>query len=199
MGVDAIIQMQESSDKPSFAPPFLRAGRRVIGQTANILQYLGPRIGLVSDTETNRLWTHQLQLTVEDFIVEIHDTHHPISGALYYHDQKAEAKRRAKYFTSQRAFQFLHYFELIIASNKSGKGYMVGHSVSYIDLSMFQLIEGLRYAFPNMIKRLESKIPHLIALHARISQRPNIAAYLSSPRRISFNEDGIFRHYPELE
>ena len=70
----------------------------MIAQTANILHYLGPRLGLAPDAESARLWLHQLQLTVEDLVLDIHDTHHPIAMSLYYEDQKAESKRRAEYF-----------------------------------------------------------------------------------------------------
>ncbi len=201
LGVAAMVRLMEEPvlDRPPFAPPFLRAGKLVIAQTANILQYLGPALGLVAKTEAGRLWAHQLQLTVEDLIVETHSTHHPIASSLYYHDQKPEARRRAGYFTAERAPEFLEYFERVLAPDDAGKGYMVGRSLSYVDLSMFQLIEGLRYAFPKMMARLEPKLPGLVALHDRIARRPNIAAYLASERRLPFNEDGIFRHYPELE
>lgn len=200
-GVAAMVRLMEEPvlDRPPFAPPFLRAGKLVIAQTANILQYLGPALGLVAKTEAGRLWAHQLQLTVEDLIVETHSTHHPIASSLYYHDQKPEARRRAGYFAAERAPEFLEYFERVLAPDDAGKGYMVGRSLSYVDLSMFQLIEGLRYAFPKMMARLEPKLPGLVALHDRIARRPNIAVYLASERRLPFNEEGIFRHYPELE
>ena len=160
---------------------------------------MGPQLGLAPVTVSGRLWIHQLQLTVEDFIHEVHDIHHPIASSLYYHDQKQESMRRAKIFTTVRAMQFLDYFENILQRNKSGKGYMIGRSLTYIDLSMFQLVSGLRYALPRMMSRVEKQIPGLVTLHGRISQRSNIAAYLASSRRIPFNEDGIFRHYPELD
>ena len=182
-----------------FAPPFLKAGDRVIAQTANILLYLGPRLGLVPKAEAGRLWAHQLQLTIADFVAEIHDVHHPIAGSLYYHQQKREARRRAGYFTAERAPKFLHYFEQVLAGNPKGRGYMLGRNFSYVDLSIFQLIAGLRYAFPKTMKRLEPKHPGLVALHDKVAARPNITAYLASERRIPFNEDDIFRHYPELD
>jgi glutathione S-transferase len=198
-GVAALMRLMEEEQRPPFAPPFLRAGKLVIAQTANILQYLGPRLDLVPKAEASRLWAHQLQLTVEDFVATAHDTHHPIASSLYYHQQKPEARRRAQYFISERAPKFLHYFERVLERNPAGRGYMVGRNLSYVDLSMFQIVAGLRYAFPNMMMRLERALPMLVALHGRVAQRPNIAAYLASPRRIPFNEDGIFRHYPELE
>ena len=149
--------------------------------------------------EANRLWAHQLQLTVEDLVVDVHDTHHPMGSSLYYHEQKSAAPRRARFFTEERAPELLGYFERVLHRNPAAKGYMVGRSLSYVDLSMFQIIAGLRYAFPTMMTQLEPELPGLVALHDRIAQRPNISAYLASERRIAFNEDGIFRHYPELD
>jgi glutathione S-transferase len=201
LGVEAMIRLMEGPtlERPPFAPPFLRAGKQVIAQTANILQFLGPRLGLVPEGEATRLWAHQLQLTVEDFVVDIHDTHHPIAMSLYYEDQKPEAKRRAKFFTEERAPELLGYFENVLQRNPGRRGYMVGRTLSYVDLSMFQIVDGLRYAFPRMMARLEPGIPGLVTLHDRVAQRPNVAAYLASERRLPFNVDGIFRHYPELE
>lgn len=200
-GVAAMVRLMEEAvlDHPPFAPPFLRAGRLVIAQTANILQFLGPALGLAPKSGAGRLWAHQLQLTIEDFVAEIHSTHHPVASSLYYHDQKPEARRRAAYFTAERAPQFLEYFERVLAPDDSGRGYMVGRSLSYVDLAMFQLMAGLRYAFPKAMARIEPGIPGLVSLHDRVARRPNVAAYLASERRLSFNEDGIFRHYPELE
>jgi glutathione S-transferase len=185
--------------RPPFAPPLLKAGKSVIGQSANILQFLGPRLGLAPKDEAGRLWAHQLQLTIADLVVEAHDVHHPIASALYYHDQKPEAQRRAPHFTGERVPKFLGYFEQVLAANPTGRGHMVGRVLSYVDLSIFQLIAGLGYAFPKRMARLASKYPGLIALHERVAARPNIAAYLASERRIPFNEHGIFRHYPELD
>jgi glutathione S-transferase len=201
LGMDAMLQLMEGLelDRPPFAPPFLRAGRQVIAQTANILQFLGPRLGLVPKAGTTRLWAHQLQLTVEDLVIDVHDTHHPVAMSLYYEDQKPESRRRAQFFTAERAPELLGYFERVLQSNPGRRGYLVGRSLSYVDLSLFQIVVGLRYAFPNMMARLEPEMPGLVALHARVARRPNIAAYLASGRRLPFNEDGIFRHYPELD
>lgn len=200
-GMAALLRLLRAPalERPPFAPPFLKAGKLLIAQTANILHYLGPRLGLVPKAEAQRLWAHQLQLTVEDLMVEIHTTHHPLSSELYYHQQRAAARRRAQYFTTQRAPLFLRYFEGVLARHSSGTAYMVGRRCSYVDLSMFQIIAGLRYAFPHTMARLEPKLPQLTTLHARIAERPNIAAYLASPRRVPFSEDDIFRHYPELD
>jgi len=201
LGIDAMMRLMNGPqlERPPFAPPFLRAGKLVIAQTAQVLNYLGPRLGLAPATESGRLWAHQLQLAVEDFVGEIHDIHHPIASSLYYDDQKEESLRRAKIFTAGRAAQFLGYFEDVLRRNKAGKGYMIGRSLTYVDLSMFQLVAGLRYALPRMMLRVEKEVPGLVTLHQRVSQRPDITAYLASQRRIPFNEDGIFRHYPELD
>jgi glutathione S-transferase len=185
--------------RPAFAPPFLVAGRRVFGQTANILLFLGPRLGLAPRAEAERLWAHQLQLTIADLVEEVHGTHHPIAGSLYYEDQRAEARRAAERFLAERLPKFLGYFERLLERNPRRGGWLVGARLGYVDLSLFQSVEGLRYAFPRSMRRLEPDHPRLVALHDRVAQRPNLAAYLTSERRVPFNEQGIFRHYPELE
>ena len=188
-----------SLEHPPFAPPFLRAGKLLLSQTANILQFLAPRHNLVPTSEASRLWAHQLQLTIADWLYETGQTHHPIANALYYEEQTVEAKKRAAHFTATRMPKFLGYFERILAQNSKGSDFVFGKKVSYVDLSLFQMIEGLRYAFPRTMERLDAQHPRLIALHDRVIARPRIAAYLSSPRRLPFNQQGIFRHYPELE
>jgi glutathione S-transferase len=200
-GMTAMLRIMESRsiEHPPFAPPFLKAGKLVIAQTANILFYLGPRLDLVPKSDPIRLWAHQLQLTIADWVAEAHDTHHPIGGSLYYEDQKKEARRRAADFTADRIPKYLGYFERILKRNSKGGGYLVGRKVSYVDLSLFQMIEGLRYAFPRAMARLERKHPLSIALHDRVAARPRLAAYLSSERRIPFNQEGIFRCYPKLD
>ena len=200
-GVAAMMRLMSdrAAETPPFAPPILKAGRLVIAQAANILQFIGPRLGLAPKTEPGRLWAHQLQLTIADFLVEIHDTHHPVAGGLYYEDQKKEARRRTADFLMNRVPKFLGYFERVLAAKDSGRRYMLGARLSYVDLSMFQVIAGLSYAFPFAMVRAADKYPRLCALHSRIQDRPQIAAYLASPRRIPFNNEGIFRHYPELD
>jgi glutathione S-transferase len=180
-----------------FAPPFLKAGDLVIGQTANILLFLGARHGLAPRGEEARLWTNQLQLTIGDFLNEVHDTHHPIAAGLYYEDQRAAAKQRTADFLQARAPKYLRYFERVL--DKSGGRYLLGRGLTYADLSLFQVADGLRYAFPRAMRRLEKKVPRVIALHDRVAARPRIAAYLGSPRRIAFNQSGIFRYYRELD
>ena len=200
-GMAAMMRFMESRsvEHPPFAPPFLKAGKLVIAQTANILFYLGPRLRLVPKDEASRLWAHQLQLTIADWVGEAHDTHHPISGGLYYEEQKQEAKRRAADFRDNRLPKFLDYFEQILKRNPKGAEYLVSKSVSYVDLSLFQMIAGLRYAFPRTMAKLKPEYPRIVALHDRVSVRPRLAAYLASPRRLPFNQQGIFRHYPELD
>lgn len=182
---------------PPYAPPFIKAGRDIIAQTALILFYLGPRLKLAPAVEAERLWAHQLQLTVTDLVVHIHDTHHPVSGWLYYEEQKPAAKRRTEDFWRYRVPKFLGYFERVLKDN--GGTYMVGRRLSYVDLSLFQIVEGLRYAFPKRMKRFERKVPLLVALHDRVAKRPRIAAYLASPRRIPFSQWGIYRYFKELD
>ena len=184
---------------PSFAPPFLRHGKVLIGQTANILFYLGERHGLAPRAEAARLWTHQIQLTIADLVVEAHDTHHPLGGDFYYEDQKPEALRRAKMFRESRIPRFLEWFETILEHNPKGDRHLVGARLSYADLSLFQMVEGLTYAFPTAMAKRLSDAPKVAALRDRVAARPRIKAYLESERRLAFNEDGIFRHYPELD
>ncbi len=182
---------------PPFAPPFLKAGRLLIGQTANILHYLGARHRLAPKDEAGRLWAHQLQLTIADFVEEVHNTHHPVGSALYYEDQRKEANRYSTEFWKRRPQKYLGYFERVL--HRSGGPWLLGRRISYVDLSLFQVVEGLRYAFPKSMRRLESKIPGVVAVRDAVAERPRIAAYLGSPRRIPFNEYGIFRHYKELD
>ena len=187
----------KNEKRPPYAPPILKAGKLTIAQVANILFYLGPRLKLAPADEAGRLWLNQLQLTATDFVKEIHDTHHPLGSALYYEDAKPEAKRFSENFLSNRAPKYLGYFEK--ALKKSGGPWLLGRKVTYIDLSMFQLIQGLRYAFPKAMKHLERDVLGLVGVHDRVEKRPNVKKYLASERRIPFNESGIFRRYPELD
>jgi glutathione S-transferase len=197
-GMAAMMKMMQAhTGTPPFAPPFLKAGKLVIGQTANILLYLGSRHGLAPKAEAGRLWVHQLQLTIADLVLEVHDTHHPLGPSLYYEDQVAPAKKRTGEFWKQRVPKYLGYFERLLEGNRGA--YVTGRRITYVDLSLFQIVAGLRYAFPGHMKAFEREIPGLVDLHDRVSARPNIRAYLASDRRIAFNEDGIFRHYKALD
>lgn len=196
-GMKRMMAMMAQEKRPPFAPPFLKAGKLVIAQVANILFYLGPRLKMAPADEGGRLWLHQLQLTVTDFVKEIHDTHHPVGSGLYYEDQKPEAKRYTSGFLDERAPKYLGYFERVL--DNSGGPWLMGRKFTYIDLSLFQLVEGLRYAFPKGMKRIEGDVPGLLEVRDRVEKRAGIKAYLASERRIPFNESGIFRCYAELD
>ncbi|MGA6967184.1 MAG: glutathione S-transferase [Xanthobacteraceae bacterium] len=198
-GVPAMTRLMDDrrSKRPPYAPPFIKAGKLVIAQTANILLYLGPRLGLAPRDEAGRLWAHQLQLTISDLAVEIHDTHHPVTTYLYYEEQRPAAKRRTADFWRYRVPKILGYFERVLA--RSDGPHVLGRRLCYVDLSLFQIIEGLRYAFPKRMQRFEKKVPRLVALHDRVAKRPRIAAYLASKRRIPFSQWGIYRYFKELD
>lgn len=181
---------------PAFGPPLLQDGELVLAQTAAICDHLGRKHGLAPSSEFGRAYALQLQLTVADAVVEAHDTHHPISASLTYEEQKAPAAERASYFVKDRIPKFLGYFETALMR---GGHFLVEDNLSYADLSVFQLMCGLEYAFPKAYAAATQKTPGLVSFKKRISQRPNIAAYLESPRHIPLNEQGIFRHYPELD
>ncbi|HUZ73530.1 MAG TPA: glutathione S-transferase [Stellaceae bacterium] len=200
-GTAALMRWLEDKavERPPFAPPFLKAGRLLIAQTANILMFLGARHGLAPANEAGRLWTNQLQLTVADLVDETHDTHHPIASSLYYEDQKSEARRYTAEFVKTRIPKYMGYFERVLQRNPRGARFLVGGRLSYADLSLFQVVAGLDYAFPNTMARLARGHARVRKLHDAIAERPRIRAYLASPRRLAFNEQGIFRHYPELD
>lgn len=194
-GVEAMLALMARKSLPHrpFAPPFLQSGRLMLAQTANILLYLAPRLGLAPKDEARRLWLHQLQLTIADWVSEAHDVHHPIGSGLYYEEQKREAKRRAADFRNERLPKFLDYFERVLAEEKRTS------RIHYVHLSLFQMLEGLHYAFPRAMQKLRPRHPRLAGLRQSVAARPRLARYLASGRRLAFNEQGIFRHYPELD
>jgi len=198
-GVEAILRVLRGDLGPHlpFAPPVLRAGEVVVAQTAAILHFLGPRLGLVPRAPELRLWAHQLQLTITDLVAETHDTHHPVAVSLTYEEQRAESARRAAYFTAERLPKFLGYFERVL--DAGGGRHALGRRFSYVDLSLFQVLEGLRYAFPLTMGTLAPRIRRLSALAEQVRMRPRVAAYLESPRRLPFSTEDVFRYYPELE
>lgn len=200
MGMNSMLaaMADEKNPTPPFAPPFLKAGKLTIAQTANILMYLGRKHGLAPANEAGRLFANQLQLTVTDFVKEVHDTHHPLATGLYYEDQKPEARRYTEHFLKERLPKYMGYFERVLSQSK-GKKFLLGGKLSYPDLSIFQLVEGLRYAFPEASRRAERRYPLIVALHDRVAERPRIKKYRASKRCIAFNESGIFRRYPELD
>jgi glutathione S-transferase len=200
-GMKAMMALLEGTAllAPPFAPPFLRHGRVVISQVANILMYLGPKLDLLPKQQSLHLAANGLQLTIADIVAEVHDTHHPLAASKYYEDQKDAARERSADFLAHRMPKYLGYFEKVLKLNPRGDTQVVGDALSYVDLSLFQLIEGLRYAFPRATKKFPQTYPALCALTEAVRARPNIARYLASDRRIPFNESGIFRHYPELD
>ncbi|PYE29618.1 glutathione S-transferase [Rhizobium sp. PP-CC-3A-592] len=199
-GTDRMLEIMEDdrADAP-FAPPFLKDGDLIVSQTANILFYLGGRLGLAPESEGERHRLNGLQMTIADMVAEAHDTHHPVATGLYYEDQKPEAKRRAADFRKARIPKFLDHFERVLAANPAGPQHVIGNALSYGDLSLHHLLEGLHYAFPKAMMAYGARWPHLDALRAHVASLPNIAAYRASDRRIPFNESCIFRHYPELD
>lgn len=200
-GTGAMMRMMDSRKAAQipFAPPFLKDGDLIVSHVANILFYLGPKLGLAPEDENLRYVANGLQLTVTDLVAEVHDTHHPIATSLYYEDQRDEAKARSAAFINERVPKFLDYFERVLQQNPDGPAHIVGASLSYVDLSLFQIVEGLNYAFPKAMKNYQKKYPAIAAVHDAVEVRPNIARYLKSDRRLAFNENGIFRHYPELD
>jgi glutathione S-transferase len=202
LGTGAMMALLDSRHEPHppYAPPFLKDGDLIVPQTANILFYLGPKLGLAPKDDALRYVANGLQLTIADLVTEVHDTHHPIASGLYYEDQKDAAKARSSDFIEHRIPKFMRYFERVLLQNPDGKKrHMVGDALTYVDLSMFQIVEGLRYAFPKATKHFAEHYPHVVALHDAVAKRPKIAAYVASEKRIPFNESGIFRHYPELD
>jgi len=198
-GVEAVVAFYagRSDGHPVFAPPVLKQGDLVLAQTAAICHFLGRRYGLAPADEAGEAQALELQLTIADLVGEVHDTHHPISAALYYEDQRPAAKQRAVHFVGERLPRFLGYFERVLRHN--GGGVLVGTALSHADLSLFQALEGLAYAFPHAFARASAATPGLLALRERVRTRPRITAYLASERRMPFNQEGIFRRYPELD
>jgi glutathione S-transferase len=194
-GMKVMIDLLAGRDGLAFAPPILRDGDLLVSQTANILLHLAPRLGLVGESAAERLQANSLQLTVADLVDEVHNTHHPIAPGLYFEDQREAAKARAADFLAERAPKYLGYFEQVVADGD----HAVGAAHSYVDLSLFQIVEGLSYAFPRAMAGFARRYPALERVRTRVAARPRMAAYLASDRRIPFNETGIFRRYPELD
>jgi len=200
-GTGAMMKLLESKTESQipYAPPFLQDGELIVPHVANILFYLGPKLGLAPIDEGLRHVANGLQLTIADMVTEVHDTHHPLASDLYYEDQKDAPKVRAKDFIENRIPKFMGYFERVLKQNPLGDKHMIGDKITYVDLSIFQLVEGLHYAFPRATKKFSKQYSQVQALHDAVLERPNVAAYIDSERRIPFNESGIFRHYPELD
>jgi glutathione S-transferase len=178
-----------------FAPPYLVAGDLCIAQTANILLFLGDR-HLGPKDEAGRHAAQTLQLTIADMVAEAHNVHHPVASGLYYRDQKPEAARAAQAYRDARMPKYLGWFERVLGA---GGPWLLGAAWTYADLSLFQLLEGLAYAFPKRMATLASDMKLVTALRERVRALPALADYLHGGRRLPFNEDGLFRHYPELD
>tara|TARA_B100000678_G_scaffold110775_3_gene92679 strand:- start:1116 stop:1820 length:705 start_codon:yes stop_codon:yes gene_type:complete len=197
LGADALIEDMNGYARRPYAPPYLELDGFAIAQVANILMFLGERHHLAPSNMADRLWLHQVELTIADMVAEVHNVHHPVGSGDYYEDQKDEAKRAAKQFREARIPKFLSYFEGV--ANANDGDWLIDHRWCYSDCSLFQLVEGLRYMFPKRMAAVESDYPALIRIHDRVAELPGIKSYLASDRRMAFNEDGIFRHYPELD
>jgi glutathione S-transferase len=196
LGAEALMKdMAERRPEP-FAPPYLVAGKKVIAQVADILLFLGKEHDL-APKGAGRLFVHQVQLTIADVVQEVHDTHHPIAPMRYYEDQKPEALHKAEDFRAERLPKYLGWFERALA--RSDGGWLTGKDWTYADLSLFQLVEGLRYAFPQRMAAIASDHPRLVALRDAVAELPELQDYFASDRRLPFNEEGIFRRYPELD
>ena len=193
--LDAVLSGKRDGVLP-FAPPVLYAGPIVVAQTAAITSFLGARHGLAPSSEAGRMAALTIALTIADLVAEVHDTHHPTAVDKRYETQKPAALERAGAFRRARLAKFLGYLEHNLERNGD---VLVGSEVSYVDLAAFQVVEGLSYAFPRAMAKVSGRIPRLLALRDRVAQRPRLLRYLTSPRRLPFNEQGIFRHYEELD
>lgn len=192
-----LADLNDRTGRTPFAPPYLVLDGLVIAQVANILMYLGERHQIAPSTMADRLWLNQTQLTIADLVAEVHNVHHPVAMMDYYDDQKPEAARAAKQFREERLPKFLGHFEDAAQANSGD--WLIDHRWTYCDTSLFQVVEGLRYMFPRRMKTLEPDYPNLIRIRDQVAEIPGIRGYLKSDRRLAFNTDGIFRHYPELD
>jgi len=178
-----------------FAPPYLVDGDLCIGQTAHILGFLADRHDFGGGNLETDLPLIQLQLDISDMVAEIHAVHHPVSSALYYQEQMDPAYEAAQHFREHRLPKFLAHFEQALEEN--GGPFMLGDRWTHVDTSLFQLMEGLDYMFPNRMAALD--YPRLELVRSAVMEIDGVEAYLSSDRRLEFNENGIFRYYPELD
>jgi glutathione S-transferase len=201
------LTVDSDGNPPAFAPPALRVpgeGKNgkslVLYQTGNILNYLGEKLGLAGEDEVEKHWVLELTLTALDLNSETHDTHHPIATSLYYEDQKEQALLRAKNFRDERIPKFFGFFERVLKGNKAGEGkFLVGAKLSYADTTLWHVVDGLKFAFPNEIKAREKEFPTLLGtFYPAVKEHHGIKEYLASGRRLPFSH-GIFRYYKELD
>ncbi|KAI0012376.1 glutathione S-transferase protein-like protein [Xylariaceae sp. FL0662B] len=184
-----------------FAPPLFKHGDLVMSQTPNILLYLGPKLGLAGSREDDVYRVNALALTALDGLCnEVHDSHHPIAVMLPYEDQKEESLRRSQYWIKNRLLTHLEYWQKALVGDKeTGGPWLLGTTLTYADLVLFQCLDGTTYAFPNAMKqaRESGKYDRVFELWEAVKARPNIAAYLGSNRRQKYQDWGIYRHYPD--
>lgn len=178
-----------------FAPPLLEGDGVVLSQTPVICSWLGERHGLIPDGEQARVEGRVWQATIADIVNEVHALHHPIATSLYFEDQREEARRATREFCEERLDTWLEHLEGGISEEGP---FLFGATLSHVDCALFQLVRGLRYALPGPMQARHTNIPRLSALCEAVAAQDRIARYLESARCIPFNEDGIFRHYPEL-
>ena len=195
----ALLHGEGTSHIP-FAPPFLRDGGVIVSHAAAILLYPGR----ADRTRANRRRTGAYGRTryraITDIVAEVYNSHHPIDADKWFHEQKDAAIARAAVFRRDRMPKYsFGWFERLLAANPAGVDHLVGGFVTYADLSLFQLVEGLRFAFPLASERTLARLPRVTALHKAMAERPRLKAYLASERRVPFKETGIFRRYPELD
>ena len=195
-GAEALLEdMASRSGIAPLAPPYIIDGDLCLGQTAHILAVLADRYGFGAGELATDLQLIQLQLDVSDIVAEVHAVHHPISGALYYRDQMDAAYEAAQHFRETRIPKYLDHFEQALAVNCGPC--VLGDHWTHVDTSLFQLLEGLDYMFPSRMAELD--YPRLALCREAVMEIDGIDAYLGSERRLAFNEDGLFRHYPELD
>ena len=195
---DALVEdMHAREGIQPFAPPYLVDEDVTIGQTALILLYLSDKEGLGSGDLATDLKLMQLQMDIADLVEEVHSTHHPVASSQYYADQMDAAYDKAEDFRANRIPKYLIHFDNALAA--SGGPFVLGEQWSHVDTSLFQVMEGLDYAFPRYMAEMQGSWPHLEALQAAVPEIEGVAAYLASENRMEFNEDGIFRHYEELD
>ncbi|QIW96113.1 hypothetical protein AMS68_001631 [Peltaster fructicola] len=193
---------------PILAPPALRvpgAGpdgtALILAQTPNILFYLGEKLGLVSTAEADKYHTYQLVLTALDLNNEIHDSHHPIAPSAYYEDQSAEALKKAADVRNARLPKFFSYFERSLQHNHTNGGgkFLIGGRLSIADTTVWQVLDGAYFAFPNEMAARKAEYPELLdTFYNSVKQEPHLKQYLASGRRRAYGM-GVFRHYPELD
>lgn len=200
----------DTTNPPIFAPPALRvpgAGPNgsplLISQTPNILMYLAERLGLAPEDEAGTYHVYQLAFTALDLNNEVHDTHHPLAVEKYYEEQKDAALEKARDVREKRLPKFLAYFEACLGFNKEkggGEGrFLVGSRLTFADLVVWQVIDGLRFAFPKEMEARAGEYPDLLkGFYEGIKQEGGLKEYLKSERRLPYSQ-GIFRYYPELD